>query len=486
MQPIDETQKISFKAIIKANYFIALTLLSFYINACGGSNSSSQNANIDSSLILKTPVNNTFQRGKIINPVYCQSDPTKSYALYIPEDNSNQPLPVVYLFDPHGDGLLPVKKYKALADSFHFILAGSNDSKNGNDWNDAESIWSALNEDIQKRVAVNPDRIYLCGFSGGAKVATFIALHHAGISGVIANGAGLEDITSAGNFNFSFTAIAGNGDMNMTDLVSIDNILDKTSTRHRIIFFDGIHEWAPETTMNTAFEGLQFDAMRKNLIPRDTAFIDKFISKNQKIIADNETKNDFLKAEEICRLAAGMLDGVTEKAGWFNQIEDSITHINAYQKQEQARQNLLQKEEKIKSGFQQNFQTDDNTYWDKTIADVKSKATAKTPEGAMYQRLQAYLSLAFYSISNQLINQNKNKEAEHFVSLYKKADPTNSEAWYFSAILNARNNNAKDATDDLLKAVSLGFNDKKRLDQQPEFSNGQTKINLEKIESKMK
>ena len=451
---------------MKAIHFTALLLLSFYTIACGG-NSNSQDANIDSSLILKTPANATFQTGKIINPVYCQSDPSKSYALYIPDGSSKKILPVVYFFDPHGDGLLPVKKYKALADSSHFILAGSNDSKNGNDWNDAESIWSALKDDLPKRVNVNPDRIYLCGFSGGAKVATFIALHHPGISGVIANGAGLADITTAGNFNFSFTAIAGNGDMNMTDLVSIDNVLDKTSTIHRIIFFDGIHEWAPETTMNTAFEGLQFDAMRKNLIPKNTELIERFIRDHQKIIADNETKNDFLKAEEICKLAAGMLDGVTDKAGWFHQKENSITHTTAYQKQEQARQNLLQKEENIKTGFQQKFQTGDDTYWDKTIADVKSKATAKTPEGAMYQRLQAYLSLAFYSISNQLINQNQNKEAEHFVSLYKKADPTNSEAWYFSAILNARNNYAKDATDDLLKAVSLGFDDKKRLEQQP-------------------
>ncbi|HSN10284.1 MAG TPA: hypothetical protein VLS85_14690, partial [Hanamia sp.] len=61
-----------------------------------------------------------------------------------------------------------------------------------------------------------------------------------------------------------------------------------------------------------------------------------------------------------------------------------------------------------------------------------------------------------------------------------------SEAWYFSAILNARNNYAKDATDDLLKAVSLGFDDKKRLEQQPEFYNNKIKIDLREIERKMK
>ena len=469
---------------VKASHFTIL-LLSLFTIACGGYNIN-RTSDIDSSLILKSPVNDTFQKAKIINPVICSGDPTKSYALYIPKDSSIKPLPVVYFFDPHGDGLLPVKKYKALADSFHFIFIGSNDSKNGNDWNNVETIWNTLNDDVQKRVAVDPDRIYTCGFSGGAKVATFIALHHDNISGVIANGAGLEDITTAGNVNFSFTAITGNGDMNMTDLVSIDNSFGKAPIRHRIIFFDGIHEWAPESTMNTAFDGLQFDAMRKQLIPNDTIIINRFVANMQKETENELKENDLIKAQQTCHLAASMLNDVTDESSWFHKKEDFIIHTTAYQKQEQDRKTLLQKEENIKAVYQQHFQNEDEKYWNETIADVKSKSKEKSPEAAMYQRLDAYLSLAFYSFSNQLINQNQNKEAAYFVSLYKKVDPTNSEAFYFSAILNARNNDAAKAKQDLQKAVTLGFNDKIRLEQQLEFTNSKVNINIDEIENKMK
>ncbi len=67
------------------------------------------------------------------------------------------------------------------------------------------------------------------------------------------------------------------------------------------------------------------------------------------------------------------------------------------------------------------------------------RAVGKTGMAAMNQRLLAYLSLAFYSISNQLINGNQNDAARHFVELYTRlADPSNSEAWYFSAVLYAR------------------------------------------------
>jgi len=85
-----------------------------------------------------------------------------------------------------------------------------------------------------------------------------------------------------------------------------------------------------------------------------------------------------------------------------------------------------------------------------------------------------------------MINGNKNSDAAYFVDLYKLADPSNSEAWYFSAILNARNNNAKGTEGDLLKAVAHGFNDKTRLMQQTEFQQLGTQINLAQIESKMK
>ncbi|MEO8822594.1 MAG: hypothetical protein ABI366_03395 [Ginsengibacter sp.] len=470
---------------MKASHFVFFLLLSLYSFACG-SNSNSKSANIDSSLIVRNAASVDLQKGKIISNVVCQADPSKSYALYIPEISSNKPMPVIYFFDPHGDGLLPVKKYKALADRFHFILAGSSNSKNGNNFDDAENIFDAMKEDVPKRIPVDAGRIYLCGFSGGAKVATFLGLHFPGIKGVIAIGAGLEDITLAGNFKFSYTAITGNGDLNMTDLVSIDKILEKTTTHHRIIFFDGIHEWAPESTMDIALEGLQLDAMRDNLIPKDTSFINQFVSGMTRKIEEEANDNGWIKAQQNCKLAAALLEEVTDQVNWFHQKENSIENTAAFQKEENERQILLQKEESLKSLYQQKFMNSDENYWNKTISEVMVKAKAKTSEGQMYQRLQAYLSLAFYSISSQMINKDQNKAADFYVSLYKLADPTNSEVWYFSAIVDARNNNAVKAKEDLEKAIALGFNDTKRLEIQPEFSNGTVRININEIEKKMK
>jgi len=178
-----------------------------------------------------------FEPGKIINVVVCKADPSQSYALYIPIKGNKEALPVIYCFDPHGDGSLPLKKYRSLADTYGFILIGSNNSKNGNDWTMTEQLWRHLSDDTQARLKLDKRRIYTCGFSGGAKVAGYVAIQHTEVKGVIAGGAGLPDGTTASDLSFSFTAIAGEGDMNMTDLVAFNRALDNTHTRHRIIFF---------------------------------------------------------------------------------------------------------------------------------------------------------------------------------------------------------------------------------------------------------
>jgi ABC-type phosphate transport system substrate-binding protein len=158
---------------------------------------------------------------------------------------------------------------------------------------------------------------------------------------------------------------------------------------------------------------------------------------------------------------------------------------------------LLIGAQQIKAQYMQQFQQGDMNYWKKTIATLNAEgqtlnakgkiqsAERQTPnaEGAMHHRLLAYLSLAFYSISNQQIRNNQNEAAQHFVDLYKLADPANSEAWYFSAILHARRNEKEAAESDLLQATKCGFKEKERMRNQSEFQ--QIHVAFSKIEASM-
>ncbi|HWB25712.1 MAG TPA: hypothetical protein VG738_09545 [Chitinophagaceae bacterium] len=431
----------------------------------------------------KSPLPTSFQPGKIINPVVCDADASQTYAVYIPARGNKAALPVIYMFDPHADGALPLTKYKHLADEYGFILVGSNNSKNGNDWQTTGSIWKKLFADTQKKLKINGNRIYTCGFSGGAKVAGYVAIEYPAVKGVIANGAGLPDGVEAGNFGFSFTGVAGEGDMNMAVLLNFCNSLDNTATRHRMLLFNGKHEWAPAATINIAFMGLEFDGMRQGLLPKNDSLISLYITQSRQRITSLSQSKQLIKAKEECDIAASFLTGLSNESTWFDQQAGAIRAKPLYQNQLKQQQALLNKEQQLEAGYMQQFQQGSMDYWTTTISGLQKQAAAKTIESPMYQRLLAWLSLAFYSVSNQLINSNQNAAARHFVDLYKIADPTNSEAWYFSAILNARSAMPQSAQSDLLKAASCGFNDKGRLEQQPEFK--QLKLNLAVVENKM-
>jgi pimeloyl-ACP methyl ester carboxylesterase len=387
----------------------------------------------------------------------------------IPSKGNANALPIIYFFDPHGSGALPLNKYRSLAETYGFILAGSNNSKNGNDWSLTERIWQQLAADTKARLKIDGSRIYTCGFSGGAKVAGYVAIQHPDIKGVIAGGAGLPDGVQADNFNFSFTAIAGEGDMNLTELVAINRDLDKTRTRHHILFFDGKHEWAPVGTMETAFSGLQIDAMQKALIRKDNTFIDHFAGQGKNRVGAYSQSSHLIKAEQECQVFISYLDGLTPAVDWFKTKAASLAGDRVYRQQRDALQTLLVYEQNTKLGYMQHFQQGDPHYWGPVINDLQTKSKSTTASGLVDQRLLAYLSLAFYSLSNRLIISNNNTDARRFVELYKMADPTNSEAWYFSALLSARAGQVRAAENDLLKAAECGFTDMNRLRQQPEF-----------------
>jgi hypothetical protein len=174
-------------------------------------------------------------------------------------------------------------------------------------------------------------------------------------------------------------------------------------------------------------------------------------------------------AYQECMLSSLFLDGLAEEANWFKKQLTVLASDPKYQQQQKAQAALLVREQNIKAGYMQHFQQMDRGYWTSAIRDLQAKAAVRSAEKGMYQRLLAYLSLAFYSLSNRLIIGNENNGARYFTDLYKLADPANSEAWYFSAVLDAREKDMKAAEIDLLKAVENGFRDKERLTQQPEF-----------------
>lgn len=196
-----------------------------------------------------------------------------------------------------------------------------------------------------------------------------------------------------------------------------------------------------------------------------------------------ESAGRWVRAMSESVFSQNILSGVSQEVAWFTQKIGQLQQNQQYKNELHIQQALLEKEQQIKEDYQGHFQQQDRNYWVGVVNRLNAGAKGHTPEAAMNQRLLAFLSLAFYSISNQMLRQNNNDIAAYFVDLYKLADPTNTEAWYFSAQVNARNHQTQVVNQDLMKAVALGFNDLNRVSQQPEF---QGQVNLPGVQQAMR
>ena len=94
-----------------------------------------------------------LEPGKVTKKVSVIADPSLSYALYLPSNYlAGSRIPVMIAFDPSGDGLFPVEKYKDLAEKYGFILMGSYDSENGLGLENVERVGRALYIEAESQV----------------------------------------------------------------------------------------------------------------------------------------------------------------------------------------------------------------------------------------------------------------------------------------------------------------------------------------------
>lgn len=219
--------------------------------------------------------------GKIVERVLCTADPSQSYSLYLPTNYSKERTwPILYCFEPVARGLLPTEFYREAAERFGWIVVTSWNSQNGS-LRLSLDAGSAMWRDTHERLRIDDRRVYTSGFSGGARVATLIAMSCGGcISGVIGCGAGFPqavdplDKQTPENLKFAYFATIGMEDYNFYELLELEPALVQKQVTHRIARFDGAHEWAPTSLLAEAVAWMEIEAIRAGTRPADAAFVD--------------------------------------------------------------------------------------------------------------------------------------------------------------------------------------------------------------------
>ena len=99
--------------------------------------------------------------------VSCLAFTNKNYDIYLPPTYSatNNPLPILYTFNPNGNGM--VGNFGAVASDLQIIVVGIRESSNEVDWYDFIDAVYAIVRDIRRRVNFDPTAEFTAGWSGG-------------------------------------------------------------------------------------------------------------------------------------------------------------------------------------------------------------------------------------------------------------------------------------------------------------------------------
>jgi predicted esterase len=253
--------------------------------------------------------------GKVVEHVSCPSDPTQTYTLYLPGTyQPSRKWPLLLVFDPRGQAPRATEVFRDAAERFGWIVAASENSRNG-PWEPTLRAISAMWPALLGGYAVDEHRVYAAGHSGGASVAWLMAMQTGQLAGVIVSGQPNPETLPAKGKPFAWFGMAGHTDFNLMEVKKIDEQLSRTSSAHRMEFFDGGHQWPPADLTMRAFGWMEIVAMKEGRRPRDVEFASAILAEDMSRARALEDKGLFVEAWRSYGSIASTYAGLIDVAG---------------------------------------------------------------------------------------------------------------------------------------------------------------------------
>lgn len=418
----------------------------------------------------------SIPKGQVLEKIQALNDSSQSYALYLPSNYTpDRKWPVLYAFDPGARGRAPVERFKEAAEKFGWIVVGSNNSRNG-PWDLAANAWNAMQIDTHQRFAIDDERMYATGFSGGARAAVRIAVACKCLAGVMANGAGFPtDLAPSPQTHFVFFGAAGVDDFNYPELKSLEEPLTKAGISHRIQTFDGRHEWPPVSVATAAVAWMELHAIKAGKRPRDDGFITAIWEQR---LGDAKTLEEAKKYYEAYQLYLDLAESfkglrdVAQIETKVNQLRDS-SEVKAAIREEQAQiKKQRELEGRLNSWITRRVDRDplhendegfdSNNLMPAILNDLRkqSKAPEDSTQRRVARRVLDSLFIGLFEQGISLLQTEKNySEAIKRFKSATEVNPDRPGAFFYLAWAYAASRDKKMSLQFLNKAIEKGFSD---------------------------
>jgi hypothetical protein len=438
-------------------------------------------------------------RDQVTDTVRCRAEPGQSYALYRPSQYDNKKnWPVILIFDPSARGRTGVSTFIEAGNKYGFILACSNNSRNG-PLGDNFTAAAAMLQDLEERFTLDQRRIYAAGFSGGSRFAMAFAVKEKRISGVIGCGAGLPNDRSylpAGNSNFIYYGLAGTRDMNYPEMRDLSNFFsNQTRVISYLRTFSGGHQWPGSGLITEAVEWIVLQAMNRKIMTPDQTFLSYIENKTQNLINLQLSAGNQIDAIMYMRFAARDFQGTTFGVRMTQMLTDSekspdfqsaIRNWNKMAAKEQERKDKYTTYlvEIANSG---SLPDSSSAWWkNETRALLKLRDKGSPEKSQMASRVLNFISILCSEQGTSYYRNGFYAEAAFLFEICTLSDSENQNNYYNLARSLAGSGKSKESVDALSEAMNHGFNSRKMIESDPAFGNIREDTRYKALIQKMK
>jgi len=444
-----------------------------------------------------------IQKDEIIDKIICQDKPEQSYALYLPPDYTPEKTwPILIAFDPGARGRIPLDHFIEAAQKYGYIIAGSNNSKNG-PWLPVMEAAMAVWADTNKRFSIDKKRVYATGFSGGSRAAAVFSkfVNHP-VEGIIGIGAGLpQQLKPAQIQPSAYFGIIGIGDFNYQPMMRLDKEFDKWNVPHRFLVYDGEHNWPPPEICTRAVEWMEVLAMKRKLRPLDNGLIEKIyaeeLEKAQRLEEEGQVYRAVFEYEAIVFTFQEWKDtkDISDRISHLKQSEEYRQFMNAEkeinEREDLHRQRFIKMFARIMK-YPETVMNLADIYSELGISQLMYKIKNKKNINEHYLASRLLTELFIHSVEEggRYYEKGNYKMAIVFYEIAAKSSeykPSRlSYVHYTLACFYALNNQKKKALKMLERAVENGFDNIEALENQEDLTSIRSTPEFQKIIKKLK
>lgn len=427
------------------------------------------------SAILSAP--DELPRGQIIDKVVCLSDPNQSYALYLPSRNApGQAWPILFCFDPAARGRVSVELFRDAAEQYGYILAGSNNSRNGAAGQGPGSMRAMWN-DAQARFIIDPARVFAAGMSGGARLACGFAQGGSFLSGVIAFAAAFPNAQTPKRAPFLFFGAAGTDDFNYPEMRQLDGELEKLGATKRIVTFEGGHGWPPASVCTQGIEWLELQSIKAGKRPRDNDLIEAFFDKAVASIRSAEASGNIGQIYLLTKAVADDFKGLKDVSTYENRAAQLAVskEVKKYL-QDEKNQRAIQysRATELLAHWKEGYEGEDSAASISFASMLKElKRQSEAPSDSSRRRIARRILhgsyVHAYEQSRSLLEQKDYPAAARMLEMAVSIYPDRPQVLYTLASIYAKAKDRKGALDALKRASEHGFRDAAALEGNDSF-----------------